>query len=211
MEESTSREKVLKKIREALLHKTDNPFKHFDIDTPVYTKSHEIMDVNFAEVFNSLGGVFIYCESEVELTAALAGLIKECNWDKMICKHPAIQFILNSISATYTDDDSIIDSSFVTITNCKYLLSQTGSIVLSSEYGTKIFSIPDTLVVVAYTNQLAESLTQMFSEISQNKSFDNSQLTIITGTGSINPTGNTFINQGVAPNNLFLILVEANH
>ena len=63
MEESTSREKVLKKVRHALIYKTDNPFPHVDFDSPVYMPMNDTSDVNFAQEFTEVGGVFIYCEN----------------------------------------------------------------------------------------------------------------------------------------------------
>jgi len=67
MEESTSREKVLKKVRHALIYKTDNPFPHVDFDSPVYKPMGDTPDVNFAQEFTKVGGVFIYCENEAKL------------------------------------------------------------------------------------------------------------------------------------------------
>ena len=45
MEESTSREKVLKKVRHALIYKTDHPFPHVDFVSPVYKPMGDPRDV----------------------------------------------------------------------------------------------------------------------------------------------------------------------
>ena len=83
MEESTSREKVLKKVRHALIYKTDNPFPQVDFDSPVYNPMSETPDVNFAQEFSKVGGVFIYCENESEAVSALSALNTECEWNNI--------------------------------------------------------------------------------------------------------------------------------
>ena len=72
MEESTSREKVLKKVRNALIYKTDNPFPQVDFESPVYRPMDESPDVNFAQEFTKVGGQFVYCEDEEDLVNNLA-------------------------------------------------------------------------------------------------------------------------------------------
>ena len=47
---TTSREKLLKKIRKALLEKRDNPYPNLE-DLPHYAQNEESLDVLFAEQF----------------------------------------------------------------------------------------------------------------------------------------------------------------
>jgi L-lactate dehydrogenase complex protein LldG len=94
MEESTSREKVLKKVRHALIYKTDNPFPHVDFDSPVYKPMGDTPDVNFAQEFTKAGGVFLYCENEAEAAAALSALNIECKWQNIYCAEPELQYLL---------------------------------------------------------------------------------------------------------------------
>lgn len=211
MEESTSREKVLKKIRHALIYKTDNPFPYFEVDSPVYQPIKESLDVNFAEKFYANGGVFLYCESEVELTASLAGLFNECNWENIYCNDPAIQFYLNSVSIPYESDKKSSKDIDVSIVSCEFLISQTGSIALSSKFGRNIITCPHTLVVVAYTNQLVNELDEAL-ELFQIKYRHStpSMFTIISGTGKNHITPEYAIPSNDMPSNVFLLLVESN-
>ena len=66
MQESTGREKILKKIRKALIHKTANPFPEVEFETSVYPSNSELAEVIFAHAFTANGGHFIFCESENE-------------------------------------------------------------------------------------------------------------------------------------------------
>jgi len=47
MKETTSKEKMLKKIRKALLEKRDNPYPNLE-DTPLYEAYNDHLDVLFA-------------------------------------------------------------------------------------------------------------------------------------------------------------------
>ena len=47
MQESTSKEKVLKKVRKALIQKTKNPYPNLDNDSKIYSASDEFLDVLF--------------------------------------------------------------------------------------------------------------------------------------------------------------------
>jgi L-lactate dehydrogenase complex protein LldG len=63
---TTSKEKLLKKIRKALLEKRDNPYPQLE-DLPLYAADDEIPEVIFAEQFTAVNGQFIFCEDECNL------------------------------------------------------------------------------------------------------------------------------------------------
>ncbi|MGZ3764174.1 MAG: hypothetical protein ACXVA2_05900, partial [Mucilaginibacter sp.] len=57
---TTSKEKLLKKIRKALLEKRDNPYPNLE-DLPHYPQNDEMLEVLFAEEFTAVSGQFIFC------------------------------------------------------------------------------------------------------------------------------------------------------
>ncbi len=83
MEETTSREKVLKRIRGALMSKTDNPYPSLDTDSSIYSRFHGNKDITFAQEFTKAAGKFIYCENENELKTNFAALVAENNWQNI--------------------------------------------------------------------------------------------------------------------------------
>jgi len=74
MEDSTSREKILKRVRDALIEKTEAPYPIIDQDSSVYKEITEPLDVTFAEALVKIAGKFVYCESEDEFAATLKSL-----------------------------------------------------------------------------------------------------------------------------------------
>ncbi|MFA5245629.1 MAG: hypothetical protein WC380_10035, partial [Pedobacter sp.] len=61
MKETTSKEKMLKKIRKALLEKRDNPYPNLE-DTPLYEEYNDHLDILFAEQLMAVAGNFVFCE-----------------------------------------------------------------------------------------------------------------------------------------------------
>ena len=90
---TTSKEKLLKKIRKALLEKRDNPYPNLE-DQPLYPAEEEILEVAFAEEFTNVQGQFAYCEDEIQFIETLLNLAEECKWHKIYCWEPALQDIL---------------------------------------------------------------------------------------------------------------------
>ena len=91
MKESTSKEKILKKIRNALIEKTENPFGAVDFESNVYAKSGSSLDVIFAEAFTKIAGKFIYCADETEFLKNLQSLILEKQWTSIFCRDDKIR------------------------------------------------------------------------------------------------------------------------
>lgn len=212
MEESTTREKVLKKVRHALIYKTDNPYPNIDFESQIYKPLFESSDVNFAEVFTSLGGVFIYCEDENELEEAIRGLHSESKWDNVFCADPEIQYYLTQATIPFESDVTEIASFQVSIVSCELLVSRLGSIMVSSRNGRKVNIASESLVVIASTNQLVDNLAEAFDFLQ--KKYQGkvpSMISFITGPSRTADIEKTLVMGAHGPKNLFLILVESSN
>jgi len=81
---TTSKEKLLKKIRKALLEKRDNPYPNLE-DLPHYAPSDELPEVLFAEQFAAISGQFVFCEDEVQFIENLLELAEQRKWRRIYC------------------------------------------------------------------------------------------------------------------------------
>ena len=63
---TTTKERMLKSIRQALLQKRDNPHPDFE-DSQIYKDEEEGLDVTFAREFTSVSGKFVYCDGEISV------------------------------------------------------------------------------------------------------------------------------------------------
>jgi L-lactate dehydrogenase complex protein LldG len=209
MEESTSREKVLKKIRNALIYKTDNPFPKVDFDAPVYKPMNDTSDVNFAQEFTKVGGVFIYCENESEVVSTLSALYIECEWHNIFCAEPELQYMLTQAAVPFDSGEDSLQQLSVGITGCEFLIARLGSIMVSSKTSRRLNVYPEIHVVIAYANQLVDELKDAFEAV-QNKYSGKlpSMLSVITGPSRTADIEKTLVMGAHGPRELFLILVE---
>src|SRR6201993_2444435 len=90
---TTSKEKLLKKIRQALLEKRDNPYPNLE-NLPLSPPADEMLEVLFAEEFTAVSGQFTFCEDEIQFIETLLTLADERKWHKIYCWEPALQEIL---------------------------------------------------------------------------------------------------------------------
>ncbi len=104
MEDSKTREKVLKKIRNALINKTRNPYPNVDLDTNVFVVGEEGPEINFASKFNDVGGQFVYCEDELEFIEKILHLATEMGWRNFVCREQEIKSFLDQVEFPYRMD-----------------------------------------------------------------------------------------------------------
>jgi L-lactate dehydrogenase complex protein LldG len=210
MEESTSREKVLKKVRNALIYKTDNPYPQVDFDSPVYKPMNDTPDVNFAQEFTKTGGVFIYCENESELVSALSALHTECNWHNLYCGEPELQYILTQAGVPFDSDEESLQTLNVGITGCEFVIARLGSIMVSSKNSRRLNIYPEIHVVIAYADQLVNDLKDAFEAVHAKYSGKlPSMLSVITGPSRTADIEKTLVMGAHGPRELFLLLVES--
>lgn len=209
MEESTSREKVLKKVRHALIYKTDNPFPQVDFDSPVYKPITESSDVNFAQEFTKVGGVFIYCENEAEVVSTLAALHTECEWNNIYCAEPEFQYMLTQAGVPFESDEESLKDLKVGITGCEFVVSRLGSIMVSSKTSRRLNVYPETHVVIAYVSQQVDDLKDAFAAMQSKYPVRlPSMISVITGPSRTADIEKTLVMGAHGPKELFLILVE---
>jgi len=212
MEESTSREKVLKKVRNALIYKTDNPFAQVEFDSSVYAPMEESPDVNFAQEFTKVGGKFVYCEDEADLVGTLSALAGENDWQDVYCSDPSIQYILTQAGIPFQSDENSFHDLKVGITACEYLISRLGSVMISSRQysGRRLNVYPEIHIVIAYTSQLVPDLKDALSGIRER--YANripSLVSVITGPSRTADIEKTLIMGAHGPKELFVFLTEA--
>ena len=212
MEESTSREKFLKKVRNALIYKTDNPFPHIGFETPLYSDSDESPDVVFAAELMNAGGNFIYCEDEADLVENLSAINQQDDWNNVYCSDPAIQYILTQAGVPFHADEEDFHDIRIGITGCEFLVSRLGAIMVSSkqESGRRLNVFPEVHAVIAYTWQLVPDLKQALAAIKEKYSQAlPSLISVITGPSRTADIEKTLVMGAHGPRQLYVFLVES--
>src|ERR1700710_143851 len=127
----TSKERLLKKIRKALLERRDNPYPNLE-DQPLYYATEDIPEVVFAEAFADVAGQFVFCEDEIQFIESLLTLAEECNWRKIYCWEKKLQDLLRTYEYPFFETDKDFEKADVGFTLCEALIARNGSILVSS-------------------------------------------------------------------------------
>ncbi|TSJ43619.1 hypothetical protein FO440_05360 [Mucilaginibacter corticis] len=207
---TTSKEKLLKKIRQALLEKRDNPYPNLE-NLPLYPPVIEHLDLTFAEEFMTVQGQFAFCEDEVQFIETLLELAEQRDWHKIYCWEPALQEILARYEYPYFETDKDFEQAEVGFTLCEALIARNGSIMLSNAgaAGRRLSIYPGVHIVLAYTSQLVADLKDGFALIKKKYGANiPSMITNITGPSRTADIEKTLVLGAHGPKELFVFLLE---
>lgn len=210
MKETTSKEKMLKKIRKALLEKRDNPYPHLE-DTALYKQSDEYLEVLFAEQFTAIAGQFIYCSDEINFIENLLQLAEEKKLRKIYCWEPALQNILTKYEYPFFSTDTDFLQADVGITLCETLVARNGSIMISNGNpgGRRLSIYPNIHIVLAYTSQLVLDLKDSFAHLKEKYGEQlPSMISAITGPSRTADIEKTLVIGAHGPKELFVFLID---
>lgn len=211
MEESTQREKVLKKIRNALIHKANNPFPAPDFESNIYKETIDPLEIVFAEEFIKVAGKFVYCETESEFLENLKALMAENQWENVFCREDKIKQVLVAGNIPFLHEEDDLRDIEVGITLCEYLIARLGSVMVSSrqQCGRRLFVYPPVHIVLAFTSQLVPDLKNALAGIKQ-KYGDKipSMISVITGPSRTADIEKTLVMGAHGPKDIYVFLID---
>ena len=211
MQESATREKVLKKLRASLISKTPEPTPGADYHQSIFQPAGDVPEYAFAKSFRDSGGYFQFCKDEIEFAEVLMELVQKNQWRNMVCTEQAPLDFLRQCEFNVAADANQIPNCDVAISSCEYLISRTGSIVVSSASvsGRSLPFFASTHVVVAFTNQLVQDFKDVLDGLHSRKEYFNpSSLSFITGPGRTADIGNETVIGAQGPLELYLFLID---
>jgi L-lactate dehydrogenase complex protein LldG len=207
---TTSKERLLKKIRKALLERRDNPYPNLE-ELPLYAPAEEIPEVVFAEAFSAVAGQFVFCEDEIQFIESLLTLAEERNWRKIYCWENPLQEMLKQYEYPFFETDKDFDQAAVGFTLCEALIARNGSILVSNgnAAGRRLSIYPNVHIVLAYTSQLVMDLKDGF-KLLKNKYGTNlpSMVSNITGPSRTADIEKTLVLGAHGPKELFVFLLD---
>ena len=210
MEESTPKEKILKRIRQALLYKSKNPYANIDLESGVFTSDERDLKLAFADHYTQSAGQFVYCENEFDFLDNLLLLIDEKEIKKVYCQEPALRKEFEDIGLEFTDNPDSIHDVHASVTSCEALLARTGSILISSRKNGRMPGIvPPVHIVKAYTSQLVHDIKDSF-QLLRNKYGSNlpSMLCFETGPSRTSDIERTLVIGAQGPKDVYLFLID---
>jgi L-lactate dehydrogenase complex protein LldG len=213
MDETTTREKIFKSIRNALIEKTSVPFPNVDFESSVFLPLRESLDVTFAQEFTKVAGKFIYCENEADMAEKLKYLIDQNKLEEVFCIEERLRMLLNEHGIVLNETSTEFQNVKVGITLCEFLVSRLGSIMISSRQlsGRRLNVFPEIHIVVAYTSQLVPDLKDAFAQLKiKYQNVIPSMITVITGPSRTADIEKTLVMGAHGPKEIYVLLVESN-
>jgi L-lactate dehydrogenase complex protein LldG len=211
MRESSSKEKILKKIRKALIHQTPPKHQVVDLEGAIYPKMGADLAVEFANRLLSVQGRFAFCENMLEFAENLISLVEQHQVEEIFCFEPALQKLLDEIEFPYRKDAAHIDQMQLGITSCEALIALTGGVMVSSAQplGRTMTVYPPIHVVVAYLDQLVPDIKAGFELIkSRHGGRLPSMVSQITGPSRTADIEKTLVLGAHGPEEFYVFLVE---
>ena len=157
---TTSKEKILKKIRKALIHKSSQEMVDVDKESEIFTSSDEPLEIQFAQNFSTVNGKFIFCENENEFIENFDFIAKDNKWKNLFCLEPAIKNLLKKGKIKFSDKETDFLNTDIGLTLCECLVARTGSVIITSKQasGRRLPVYANFHIVVAYTSQLVYNI-----------------------------------------------------
>jgi L-lactate dehydrogenase complex protein LldG len=209
MKVSSSKENILKKIRQALSNPVPVPFPKSEGNNSVFQPQTDDLEVQFAEEFTRLLGKFAFCVNEADLTRQLEQLLTEKKWENIYCNEEKLFHII-SHSAPYQIDKSTLADCDASITTCEYLIARTGTIVMSTaQTGRSVSVYAPVHICIAYSDQLVYDIKEAL-QLLKEKYEGNipSSITFATGPSRTADIEKTLVVGVHGPKEVYLFLVD---
>lgn len=211
MDDTTSREKVLKSIRNALISKLDNPYQDVDFDSSVFEQVSDSPEIVFAQEFIKVAGKFVYCSDDAEFAETLQSVMEQNRWPSVHCIDEGLQKLLIPRGVQVTDDDEGFDNMKTGLTRCEYLIARLGSVMVSSAHtsGRRMNVFPEVHLVYALASQLVPDLKDALKAMKGKYGQDlPSMINLITGPSRTADIEKTLVMGAHGPKELYVFLVD---
>ncbi|TPV34142.1 lactate utilization protein B/C [Paucihalobacter ruber] len=166
------------------------------------------VDERFTINFKSNGGKFLYCETMEEVYQSLEHILEENNWEnkRALVYDDRLKKLFSSFN--FQSNKQSLDVDFF-ITTCEYLISDDGSLLISSNQiaEKKLKELPPNFIVYATTSQLVENIGDGLKGI-KHKSHEKIPTNITTIKHFKAIEDKDFMSYGSSSKNLYLLLLE---
>ena len=203
MGQSSAKNNILNKIRQALVQTVPLPFPLSEGDRSIYQPAQEQLDIIFAEEFTKLQGKFIYCEDEKDMLIKLEQLIVAMQWIKIYCEedkwNPQFSNTIN------------LESCDAAITGCEYLVARTGTIIMSAaqQSGRTVSVYTPIHICIAYSNQLLYDIKDALQGLKEKYAGNiPSLITFASGPSRTADIEKTLVTGVHGPKEVYLFLID---
>jgi L-lactate dehydrogenase complex protein LldG len=210
---TNAKERILKKIRKALIQQTPQPFPNVEANNPIFQPQADDLEIIFAEQFTAIQGNFIFCESEAEFIHNLNALVDDKKWNNLFGWEDALQELFKKHNYDRIRIGKNLDRADVGVTLCEALIARTGTILLSSrqQSGRSLSIYPPIHICVAFTSQLVYDMKEALQNVTQKYEGNvPSMITLATGPSRTADIEKTLVLGAHGPKEVYVFLIDSN-
>ena len=176
-----------------------------EIESPI--SKDDTNDLIFAKNFTSFGGRFIFIDEKNSTNEIFQKIIEENQWsnDNVCSLDSNISKNLNIRLIRKTDNDNVK----ALVTECEFLLSNTGRILICNKQikSNRIEDLPSVVIVLAKSNQFVSDVSEGMTELKKKyKTNFPSNITTINVKNKLNE--DNFLTYGNSAKDIYLILSD---
>ena len=176
-----------------------------EIESPI--SKDDTNDLIFAKNFTSFGGRFIFIDEKNSTNEIFQKIIEENQWsnDNVCSLDSNISKNLNIRLIRKIDNDNVN----ALVTECEFLLSNTGRILICNKQikSNRIEDLPSVVIVLAKSNQFVSDVSEGMTELKKKyKTNFPSNITTINVKNKLNE--DNFLTYGNSAKDIYLILSD---
>ncbi|MNK23642.1 Lactate utilization protein C [compost metagenome] len=207
---ATAKEIMLKRVRQALLQKNDNPHPNFK-ETPLYKDEDELVDIVFVRELTAAGGKFLYCDGEIGLIENLISLTEENSIKNIYAWEQGVQNLLSPYGFPFLKTAEDFESANASITSCEALVARNGSVMVSNANasGRRLSIYPPIHIVIAKASQLVWDLKDALAYMQKRYGQEiPTMISTITGPSRTADIEKRLVLGAHGPKELYVLLLE---
>ena len=212
MKDSTSKEKVLKKVRDALVERMPAPYPDVDMESNVFAgQEGEFLEELFAEAFIRANGKFVFSSDVEELAENLNRLIATSSIKKLYYGEDFLAGLLQSLDVELYNKPGDVFKCDAAVTSCEALIARHGTIVCSSTDmgGRKGMVAAPIHIVFATSKQLVYSIKEAMQYLEEKyQSAMPSLVSFLTGPSRTADIEKTLVHGAHGPKELYLFMLD---
>jgi len=176
-----------------------------EIESPIYIDDSD--DIIFAKKFTSSGGRFTFIDEKNSTNEIFQKIIEENQWnsDNVCSLDSNLSKNLNIRLIRKIDNDNVK----ALVTECEFLLSNTGRILICNKQikSNRIENLPPVVIVLANSNQLVSDVSEGMTKL-KNKYKANFPTNITTINVKNKLNEDNFLTYGNSAKDIYLILSD---
>lgn len=209
MEESTTREKVLKKIRAALLNNSASAHPRIDHEANIFAQSDQDPLLEFSDQLTACGGRLILCNDDLEFVEGIIKLSDQYKWKNFYCIEENLSSLLTNCDFPYFNDVQKLPDADIVIASCECMIARTGTIVFSSLLNSRLATaLASTLIVFAKADQIVYEMKDAIQLLKHRYSKFPSCFTFSSGASRVSNIAGETITGAHGIQQLYVFLVD---